>query len=440
MAYGDQGYRFRGEGFRDEPDFRADTGSTPTFQPGYGGTDYTSPTSAEPATAGRRSVTSAELDDVFDDPEHGDPGMDRMGVHVAWELLLLIVAVGLAVYLRQTHHEQFTGDNLRGLVLSAAILGFATLAIGLSLRAGAVNLAVGATASAAGLFVASHSDRGLVATAGVAMLAAAAVGVVIGLLVAVMHVPGWAASLGVALGLVVWINKHLQAIGVTASYHPASQAFYWYGGFAALALLGGILGLVKPVRRGVGRFRPVGDPAVRRGGVAAVMVFLAIVGSSVLAGLSGVLAALSAPRVQPEDGMLTTGLALGAALIAGTSAFGRRGGVLGTVLAVTSVALFTRYAEVANLRVSPFAIAAVLVVGGLLVTRLVESYGRPASARSGEPESDGWDDGTQTINNRALDPGPGWSSPRQGGWTSQLPARSTDDTWGGAADDRWGVK
>jgi ribose/xylose/arabinose/galactoside ABC-type transport system permease subunit len=440
MAYGDQEYRFRGEGFRDEPDFRADTGSTPTFQPGYG-TDYTATTAGEASAPSRRSVTSAELDDVFDDPDHGDPGMDRMGVHVALELLLLIVAVGLAVYLRQTHHDQFTGENLRGLVLAAAVLGFATLAIGVSLRAGAVNLAVGATASAAGLFVASHSDRGLVATAGVALLAAAAVGVVTGLLVTVLHVPGWAASLGVALALVVWINRHVQAIGVTVKYHPAGQAFYWYGGFAAVALLGGILGLVKPIRRGVGRFRPVGDPALRRGGVAAVVVFVALVSSSVLAGLAGVLGALSASRVQPDDGMLTTGLALGAALVAGTSAFGRRGGVLGTVLAVTSVALFTRYAAVANLRVSPFATAAVLICAGLLVTRLVESYGRPASARPGEPSgSDGWDDGTQTNNNRALDPGPGWSSPRQGGWTSQLPARSTDDTWGGAADDRWGVK
>jgi ribose/xylose/arabinose/galactoside ABC-type transport system permease subunit len=440
MSYGDQGYRFRGEGFRDEPDFRADTGSTPTFQPDYAAGDYPA-ASGEPAGPVRRLVTPAELDDVFDDPEHGDPGMDRMGVHVAWELLLLIVVVGMAVYLRQTHHDQFVGENLRGLVLAAAILGFATLAIGLSLRAGVVNLAVGAIASAAGLFVASHSDRGLVPTAGVALLAAAGVGVAIGLLVVVLHVPGWAASLGVALALVVWINKHLQAIGVTASYHPTGQAFYWYGGFAALALLGGILGLVKPIRRGVGRFRPVGDPAVRRGGVAAGVAFLSIVGSGLLAGLAGVLGALSSTRVAPDDGMLTTGLALGAALIAGTSAFGRRGGVLGTVLAVTAIVLFTRYAEVANLGISPFATAAVLVGAGLLVTRLVESYGRPASARPGEePEADGWDDGTQTLNNRALDPGPGWSSPRQGGWTSQLPARSTDDTWGGAADDRWGVK
>jgi len=434
MSYGDQGYRFRGEGFRDEPDFRADTGSTPTFQPGYGATDYST---AEPTTSSRRIVSPAELDDVFDDPEHGDPGMDRMGVHVAWELLLLIVAVGLAVYLRATHSEQFTGDTLRSLVLGAAVLGFATLAVGVSLRAGAVNLSVGATASAAGLFLASHSDRGLVSTAGIALLGAALVGAAIGLLVVVLHVPGWAASLGVTLAVIVWINKHLQPIGVTATYHPTGQAFYWYGGFVAVALLGGILGLVKPIRRGLGRFRPVGDPAERRGGVAGGVVFLALIGSGLLAGIAGILGALAQKQVPPDDGTLTTGLALGAALVAGTSAFGRRGGVLGTVLAVTALVLFQRYSEVANLRISQFAMAAVLIGVGLLVTRLIESYGRPASLRPDEP--DGWDDGTQTINSRATDPG--WSTPRQGsGWTSQLPARSTDDTWGGAADDRWGVK
>src|SRR5258706_11864433 len=104
MSYGDQGYRFRGEGFRDEPDFRADTGSTPTFQPDYAAGDYP-PASGEPAGPVRRLVTPAELDDVFDDPEHGDPGMDRMGLHIAWALLLLIVVFRMAVILPQTRHH-----------------------------------------------------------------------------------------------------------------------------------------------------------------------------------------------------------------------------------------------------------------------------------------------------------------------------------------------
>jgi ribose/xylose/arabinose/galactoside ABC-type transport system permease subunit len=445
MAYGDQGYRFRGEGFRDEPDFRADTGSTPTFQPGYGATDYTATSPAETSAPTRRVVTSAELDDVFDDPEHGDPGMDRMGVHMVWELLLLIATVGMAVYFRQTHHAGVAGDSLRHLLLDAAALGFLAIGIGLSLRASVVNLAVGPIAAAAALFVASHTDRGLIPTAGVTLLLAGGVGVAIALLVVVLHVPGWAASLGAALTVVIWINKHVAVARMTASYHPAGQAFYWYGGFAALALLGGILGLVRPIRRGVGRFRPVGDPAARRGALAGVMAFVAIVGSCLLAGLGGLLTALSSTTVTPSDGFLGTGLALGAALAAGTSAFGRRGGVLGTVLSVTLITLVMHYSDAARLSISPYAIAAVAVGVGLLATRLVESFGRPPVDRKAgqvaEVDSGGWDAGTRTTDIRAAEAGSaGWTGTRQSGWTSQLPAQSTDDTWGGASDDRWGVK
>jgi ribose/xylose/arabinose/galactoside ABC-type transport system permease subunit len=449
MTYGDQGYRFRGEGFRDEPDFRADTGSTPTYQPGYSAGDQTGSTSTTggggPAAGPGRGVTPVELDDVFDDPAHGDPGMDRMGVHMVWELVLLIATVGVAAYFRQTHHAQFSGTNLRALLLDAAVLGFIATGVGLSLRAGVVNLAAGSTAAAAALFFANHTDRGLIPTAGVTLLLAAAVGAGIGLLVLVLHVPGWAASLGAALAVTVWINKHVVAAEITASYHPDKQAFYWYGGFAALALLGGILGLVKPIRRGLGRFRPISDPAVRRGALAGGAAFVALVGSSLLAGLAGVLSALSSTSVAPSDGFLTTGLAVGAALAAGTSAFGRRGGVLGTVLSVTLITLVMAYSDAANLRISPYAVAAAAVGVGLVMTRLVERFGRPAPNRKPEVEADsgGWDVGTRVTDTHTVDPGgQGWTSTgtRQAGWTSQLPAQSTDDTWGGASDDRWGVK
>ena len=66
------------------------------------------------------------------------------------------------------------------------------------------------------------------------------------------------------------------------------------------------------------------------------------------------------------------------------------------------------YASRATGVVALLLLTAVLLLG-LLVTRLIESYGRPASLRPAEP--DGWDDGTQTINSRATDPG--WSTPRR---------------------------
>jgi ribose/xylose/arabinose/galactoside ABC-type transport system permease subunit len=447
MTYGDQAFRFRGEGFRDEPDFRPETpSSTPVFRPGtYNPDDYSTSTDTDTNTVSRRGVTAAELDDVFDDPQHGDPGMDRMTVHVLWEAVLLLGTVGLAFWYYHSHKAGLTGTGLRALMLSAAALGFLTIGIGLSLRAAAVNLAVGPIAAACAVFFATHSDRGMAATVGIALGLALAAGVGIGLVTVVLHVPAWAASLAGAFAVVVWLQQHVTLpTRVTASYDPTRHAFYWYGGFAALALLGGFLGLVKPVRRGLGRFRPIADPAQRRGGGAALVALLAIVGSSLFAGLAGVLAALSNNLTQvvtPGDAFVTTGLALGAALVGGTSAFGRRGGVFGSLLAATLIALTISYADQADLRVSPYALAAGTIVAGLVVTRLVEAFGRPASTRVEADEEDPWVSPSrveQATNGNSA--GTTYAAPRQSGWTSGLPARSNDDTWGGASDNRWGAR
>ncbi len=441
MTYGDQGFRFRGDGFRDEPDFRPDTGSTtPVYQPPatYQPDEYPAPDPTPAPGVSRRRVSPAELDDVFDDPELGDPGMDRMTVHAGWELFLLLATGGLAIWFYHSHRSALSGGDLRALLLSAAALGFVGLGAGLSLRAGAVNLAVGPIAAASALFFATHSDQGLVATLGITLLLAAGLGVAIGVLAVLFHVPAWAASLAGALAVVVWIQKHTAPAKVTASYHPDKHAFYWYGMFVALALLGGFLGLVKPLRRGLGRFRPVADPASRRGSGAGLVALFAVAGSSLLAGLAGILVALSSTVVGVNDGFVTTGLALGVALLGGTSAFGRRGGIFGTVLSATLLTLAMSYSNVANLRVSVYALAAGAIAAGLLVTRLVETYGRPASVRAAAAprEEESW------ISPSRLEAaaGNGYTTPRQGSWSSGLPARSTDDTWGGAADDRWGVR
>ena len=40
-------------------------------------------------TGAASGVPAAVLENVFDDPPHGEPGRDRIGVHVVWESLLL---------------------------------------------------------------------------------------------------------------------------------------------------------------------------------------------------------------------------------------------------------------------------------------------------------------------------------------------------------------
>src|SRR2546430_3128314 len=178
MTYADSGQGFRDGGrYRDEPD----NGAAPGYQSGsYPVDDYSAQLPAPPPAGGpRRPVSAAELDEVFDDPDEGEPGMDRMVVHIIWEVLLLAGCVGVFVLFRQTHRAGVSGTALQALLLTAAALGFVAVGTALSLRAAAVNLAVGPIAAAAALFFASHSDRNLPATVGVTVLLAAAAGAVI---------------------------------------------------------------------------------------------------------------------------------------------------------------------------------------------------------------------------------------------------------------------
>jgi hypothetical protein len=235
-----------------------------------------------------------------------------------------------------------------------------------------------------------------------------------------LQVPGWAASLGAAFAVVAWIGQYGAPITVEAGIDAKGNAAFLAGGVAALALVGALVGAVRPIRRAIGRFRPYGDPAWRRGPAAAGLTFLAVTASGVFAGAAGLLLAARGDQVVPTDGMSLTALALGAALLGGTSAFGRRGGLFGTLFAVAVVVLALRYSEAADLGLSQYAVGAGAIVLGLVVTRLVEALGRPAEEETPtQPE--------------AADPPPGWE-----------PANRTGtDGWGGPATNetpQWGSR
>ena len=351
-----------------------------------------------------------------------------MGVHVLWELVLLLGAAALAFLLRNADPAALKGTGLKDLLLFAVEVGLIAVGIALSLRANSVNLAVGPIAYAAALFFADGSDQGILVTAGLTLLLALGAGVVIAVLVAGFHVPSWAASFGAALALLVWIDQHRAEKVAGGVYDPHKHALYWFAGLAVLSVAGGLLGMIKPIRRGIGRFRPVADPARRRGGVGGALSAVTLMGSSVLAAGAGIVLALDQRDVTPtENGLALTGLALGAALLGGTSAFGRRGGIFGTLLSVILIVLLVRYSNAEKWNVSLLAVAAFSIGGGLVVTRLVETFGRPRPVIE-EPEepldisdSTGWTTGSRT-----------------GGWTSQLPARTTDEGWG--AEERWSTR
>ena len=389
---------------------------------------------------GRHSRSAANLEDVFDDPEHGEVGRDRLGVHFAWEGVLALGVIALGYLLFANHRDTVSGDGLRGVLVLLASLGLLALAASISLRVGAPNLAIGSVAVASGLYYAQNSTGGLVATSLWPVLLALGLGLAMALLVVGFQVPGWAGSLVGALVTVAWIEYKFQApVEVQGEYSPLPHAYYLAAGFAVLTVVAGLLGLIKPVRRGIGRFRPVGDPASRRGGVAATLTSFGIIGATVLAALAGVfLAAASGAADVPvaqEHGFDLTALAIGIALVGGTSAFGRRGGVFGTLLATSLVTLLIVYGNEAGWRISDWVLAASAVATGLVVTRLVETFGRPLSAEDG-PED--WSDvgiGTSTATS--------WSTPSStDAWsglsaTPTSPATTSSGTQWGSETDRW---
>lgn len=429
MAYDEPTYRRRDteSGLRDEADYRSTS---------YDSGEYPESDNSDTAVNGQeRRLSPAVLDDVFDDPEHGEPGRDRLGVHLVWETVLLVAAAAFAVLLYRRDAGALRGDALDSLLVYASALGLLTIGAGLTLRTGAVNLAIGPVAVASAVHFAENGDRGVVGAGGIAVVVGAVAGLAIGLLVVGLHVPGWAASLAGALGVIVYVQQRGGPVDVQGAYDPTRHALYLFGGVALLAILGGLFGGIRSVRRAIGRFRPVADPARRRGGFAALLTAGAIMLSTVFAVVAGVLLAAGSDQpVVPGPGFELTGLAIGAALVGGTSAFGRRGGVFGTVLAVVLLTLFIRYADESGWHIARLAIAGTAIAGGLVVTRLVEHYGRPVP-REPEPEWTGTSPSTVTEPTTSA-----WaSSQRSESWSSALPAQPAagrTDPWD---TDRWGT-
>ncbi|MEU5906309.1 ABC transporter permease [Micromonospora sp. NPDC047527] len=375
-------------------------------------------------------VPAAVLENVFDDPTHGEPGRDRIGVHVGWEFLLLASLVALGWLLWRADPDVLRGAALRTLLVNAVGLGLLAIAAGLSLRTAAPNLIIGPVAVAAALHYAEQGDRGLMASVGSAVVVAALGGLVLALAVVVLQVPGWAASLAGAAGVVVYIERRSAPVLVQGDYEPSRTAGYLFAGFAAVAVLGGLFGAIRSIRKLVGRYRPVADPARRRGALAAVVTAVALVGSTVLAALAGILLAANNPGpVTPNSGLEWTVLAVGVSLLGGTSAYGRRGGVFGTVLAVSLVTVFLAYAPERDWTVSVWAVGGVAFGVGLAVTRLVERFGRPRPGSVDTPEPVG--DGAIST---------GWSVPQAqpaDNWPPTLPtppAPQPVDPW---RDPRW---
>lgn len=386
-------------------------------------------------------------------PETGgdmaDDELDRLTVHVVWELVLAAVLIVVAVVIYQFDSEVLVGPGLPMMLLSIAALGLLTVGMSWSLRAAVPNLAVGPIALAAALFFAQRGEGDLLASAGVTLGAAVTVGVLLSIVVALFHVPAWAASLVAAMAMAAWAVGNVgSGLPEQSGYDPASHALHWFVGFAAASLVGGMLGLYGPLRRGVSAYRPQGDPAERPGFGPALGAMAAIIGSCLFAAVAGVLWALMSADVGAAGaGLDLTGLALGAALIGGVSAYGRRGGLTGTLLAVVLLTLVIQFGRQQEWGVPLFGYAAVAVLVGLAVTCLVEWAGQPKADEAPDPwdRDDAWRPGSDDpAEPNGVSPGAltgdvvGAPDPRALPPATGHGARSGDDRLTGAIGDRAG--
>lgn len=362
---------------------------------------------------------------------------DRVWVHVVWEVLLAAAVVAAVLAVRAEDPAALTGDGLRGLLVILAAGVLLGWAFALSLRAAVPNLAVGAAAVTAGALAGwLVADRGyeLRTALLVSLGAAVALGLALAVVVVGFRAPAWAAGLGAALALYAAVLSLTGGQSLLVEDAPDLRRWAWplAGAAVLISVGGGVLGLFPGVRAALGRYRPTGDPAGGRGGGAGFVAACALVGSTTLAAAAGLLLALRVQAVMPDDGLTLLAQAAAAALLGGTSAHGRRGGVLGTALAAAFLQLAALWLGLveAGSWTRPALLGGAVAVG-LLVSRLVEAAGSRRAAP--EPEQDADSDGDRDDGPPGTEPDPysteAWEPYSTGSFTPASSYRPGADPW-----------
>jgi ribose transport system permease protein len=306
--------------------------------------------------------------------------------HVVWEAVLLVLALVVTMLgVSEGHVFRSWGPWPQ-----LAVLGTLAAGAALSLRTRTPNLAVGAIAALSGVLYAMllGADWPLGLAAPVVVLAALGFGVLLAVIVGLTGAPAWAVSLG-GLGVASTIGL---ANGTTL--RPIASAAWltpgWLTAFAALfvvgSLAGGALWLVPGVRSGVRATAVDGEPAPGVGRrLLAALVGLG--GSSLLAGLAGVLAAgrVGVGVFNGSEGSLL--FAVAAAVLGGLSLTGRGGGIAGTVLAsylLVMVQILVRVNEGPGWAAT-YLPTSVAILLGVLVSRLLDWFASRSGSPSGAP-------------------------------------------------------
>lgn len=285
------------------------------------------------------------------------PPRDRMVFQVIWEVVLVLLTANVLFMLYQRREEVFGEVPIEEALdehfaLLAPVL-LVVLALGLSLRFGAVNLALpvlaALAASVPGLFIGDNPWIGLGFTAAAAAVATAG----FALLVLVLRVPPWLAGLAISAGVlaaVPLIDGEILGHQLPEPVSWESPGGLWLLlGAALIAVAGGLIGLMPSLRERMSAVKDAVDGPGERNAATVFMFIGGVFLSSLLAACAGFLLTVFRDVEQQGQGMFAFAalpfgffvslelFALIAVFLAGTSPRGRRGGIFGVLLAVALV-------------------------------------------------------------------------------------------------------
>jgi ribose/xylose/arabinose/galactoside ABC-type transport system permease subunit len=262
---------------------------------------------------------------------------DRLFVHLLWEGVLALITVALIIGMAvMTPHQTLTSA-----LSQAGYLGLVAAGLAFSLRTGSPNLAVGPIvgfSSALAAYLITEQQWGKPAAFFVAIILATLIGLLLGLVVAVLSVPAWAVTLGAVAVIQAIVLSFADGQVIPVRFDGGYPTAMWYAMFVVVSVGGGVLWLVPGIRRRLSTLRNPGDPARWTGPRTGLGAVAGLTVSSFLAGLAAVPLLMRLQAADTNGANLTT-VALAAVLLGGVSVFGRRGGVFGTLLGVTIVAI-----------------------------------------------------------------------------------------------------
>lgn len=297
-------------------------------------------------------------------------------IYIGFVVIFLVFAVTLA------DKGFLNPNNLLNIVRQTAMIAVMAIAMTFVLSAGEIDLSVGAVAGLATVTVAMGiAAGGPIVGVGAGIATGLAVGMFNGWLTTRIGIPSFLTTLammGIAKGVAMWISA-------TAAVPILSSGYSWlFGGgnlgpvpvlLLWMAVLGGI-GHIVLRRSGFGRrvlATGGGETAARYSGIDTKAIkFKVLVISSVAAALAGMLYAgrLQSGRFQLGEGDELSVIA--AAVLGGTSLFGGRGTVIGTIVGALMIGLINNGLILMGLEFSQQLIAR----GGIIILAVALSQKR----------------------------------------------------------------